>query len=61
MSGTRRRSRRRATRASTVVDVTTTLFWDRYLRHDISAAPRIVAAVRATDGKATLQRDLSAS
>jgi dienelactone hydrolase len=42
-----------------VVDMTTTLFWQRYLSHDAGAAPKLVAAVKATNGKATLQRDLS--
>lgn len=45
--------------ASGIVDTTTTLLWDRYLQRDLSAAPKIVAVVHATDGKATLQRDLS--
>ena len=44
--------------ASAIVDTTTVLFWNRYLKGDTAAAPQIVAAVRATDGKATLQRDL---
>jgi dienelactone hydrolase len=43
---------------STVVDVTTTSFWNRYLRDDTAAAAKIVSAVSGTDGKATLQRDL---
>jgi dienelactone hydrolase len=43
---------------ATVVDQTTTLFWDRYLAHDTSATSKLVAAVNATNGKATLQRDL---
>jgi dienelactone hydrolase len=45
---------------SPVVDVTTTLFWNRYLRGDASAAAKLAAVVQATKGKATLQRDLSA-
>ncbi len=44
---------------ATVVDQTTTMFWRRYLSHDSSAAAKLVAAVKATNGKATLQRDLS--
>lgn len=44
---------------ATVVDATTSLFWDRYLRHDTAAASKLVAVVRATNHKATLQRDLS--
>jgi dienelactone hydrolase len=43
-----------------VVDVTTTLFWKRYLGDDIAAARALVRVVAATKGKATLQRDLSA-
>lgn len=43
---------------STVVDATTTAFWNRYLRDDTAAAAEIVAAVTATNGTATLQRDL---
>jgi dienelactone hydrolase len=42
-----------------VVDTTTTLFWNRYLKRDAGAASKIVAVVAATKGKATLQRDLS--
>ncbi len=45
--------------ASAVVDATTVAFWDHTLKDDVDAAQRIVDAVRATDGKATLQRDLS--
>jgi len=45
--------------ARAVVDVTTTLFWNRYLKGDTSAAPKIAAVVKATGGKASLQRDLS--
>jgi dienelactone hydrolase len=44
--------------ASAIVDTTTVLFWNGYLKGDTAAAPQIVAAVRATDGKATLRRDL---
>lgn len=44
---------------SELVDVTTTSFWDRSLKHDVSAAPKIVAAVKATDGSATLRQNLS--
>jgi dienelactone hydrolase len=43
---------------STVVDATTTAFWNRYLREDGTAEQQIVDAVKATNGKATLQRDL---
>jgi dienelactone hydrolase len=46
-------------RASTIVDATTVAFWNRYLKDDTSAAQQIVDAVRATNGKATLQRDLN--
>ena len=42
-----------------VVDVTTTLFWKRYLRGDPAAARDLARVVAATKGKATLQRDLS--
>jgi pimeloyl-ACP methyl ester carboxylesterase len=45
--------------ASAVVDATTVAFWNHYLKDDVAAAQRIVDAVRATDGKATLRRDLS--
>jgi len=44
---------------SAIVDTATALFWDRSLKHDRSAAPKIVAAVAATNGKATLRRNLS--
>jgi len=44
---------------ASVVDATTTLFWERYLGHDTGAASKLVAVVKATKGKATLQRDLS--
>lgn len=44
---------------ATLVDETTSLFWQRYLSRDASAAAKLVAAVSATNGKATLQRDLS--
>jgi dienelactone hydrolase len=43
-----------------VVDVTTTLFWNRYLGSDTAAARELPRVVAATKGKATLQRDLSA-
>jgi len=43
-----------------VVDVTTTLFWERYLGHDTVAARELAGVVAATKGKATLQRDLNA-
>jgi len=42
----------------TLVDTTTTLFWSRYLQQDNRAAAKLVAVVKATNGKATLQRDL---
>jgi dienelactone hydrolase len=45
--------------ASAIVDATTVAFWNRYLKGDVSAAEHLVDAVHATDGKATLQRDLS--
>jgi dienelactone hydrolase len=45
--------------ASAIVDATTVAFWNRYLMGDPTAAQRLVAAVNATDGKATLQRDLT--
>jgi dienelactone hydrolase len=44
--------------ASAIVDATTVLFWDRYLKDDVPAAQQIVDAVKATNGKATLKRDL---
>jgi dienelactone hydrolase len=43
---------------SVIVDTTTVLFWNRYLKHDTAAAQQIVDVVKATDGKATLRRDL---
>ena len=43
----------------TLVDTITTRFWSRYLDHDAHAATQLVAAVKATRGNATLQRDLS--
>jgi len=46
--------------ASAIVDTTTVLFWNRSLKGDTSAAQGIVDAVKATNGKATLQRDLAA-
>jgi dienelactone hydrolase len=45
--------------AAGIVDVTTTLFWNRYLRGDTTAAGKLVSVVAATKGNATLQRDLS--
>jgi poly(3-hydroxybutyrate) depolymerase len=45
--------------AAGVVDATTTAFWNRYLKHEKPAAGQIVDVVKATKGKATLQRDLS--
>jgi dienelactone hydrolase len=45
--------------ASEIVDATTVAFWNRYLKHDLAAEQQIVDAVDATNGKATLQRDLS--
>jgi dienelactone hydrolase len=45
--------------AAGIVDVTTTLFWNRYLRGDTTASSKLVSVVAATKGKATLQRDLS--
>jgi dienelactone hydrolase len=44
--------------ASAVVDATTVAFWNHYLKDDVAAAQQIIDAVRATDGKATLQRNL---
>jgi hypothetical protein len=46
-------------RAGAIVDATTVLFWNRYLKHDVAAGRQIVDVVHATDGKATLRRDLS--
>ena len=46
-------------KAAGIVDATTSAFWDRYLKGDTAAATTIVDVVRATNGKATLQRDLS--
>jgi len=46
--------------AAGIVDATTTLFWNRYLRGDTAAAQELIRVVAATKGKATLQRDLSA-
>jgi dienelactone hydrolase len=45
--------------SSAIVDVTTVLFWNRYLKHETAAAQQIVDVVRATGGKATLRRDLT--
>jgi dienelactone hydrolase len=44
--------------ASAIVDTTTVLFWNRSLKHDLTAGPKIVATVKATNGKATLRRNL---
>jgi len=44
--------------ASAIVDATTVLFWNHYLKDDPAAAQQIVDVVKATDGKATLQRNL---
>jgi dienelactone hydrolase len=44
--------------ASEIVDATTVAFWNRYLKHDTAAEQQIVDAVAATNGTATLQRDL---
>ena len=44
--------------ASAIVDTTTVLFWNRYLKGDSAAAQGIVDAVRQTNGKATLRRNL---
>jgi dienelactone hydrolase len=41
-----------------LVYTTTTLFWDRYLKGTTAAADQIADAVRASHGRATLQRDL---
>jgi dienelactone hydrolase len=45
--------------AGAIVDTTTVLFWNRYLKGDTAAAKDIVDAVAATKGKATLQRNLT--
>jgi dienelactone hydrolase len=45
--------------ASAIVDTTTVLFWNHSLKGDTAAAQGIVDAVRATNEKATLQRDLT--
>ena len=45
--------------AAGIVDATTTAFWNRYLKHEPTAARQIVAAVAATNGKSTLRKDLS--
>ena len=42
-----------------IVDATTTAFWNRYLKGRRQAAAAIVAIVAATNGAATLRRDLS--
>jgi dienelactone hydrolase len=44
--------------ASAIVDATTVSFWDHYLKGDAAAAQQIVDVVKATNGKATLKRDL---
>ncbi len=36
----------------------TTSFWDRYLKHDPAATCRLIGTVRASRGRATLQRQL---
>lgn len=41
-----------------IVYSTTAWFWDRYLKHDETATQRITDAVRASQGRATLRRDL---
>ncbi|MEA2403918.1 MAG: hypothetical protein QOE08_565, partial [Thermoleophilaceae bacterium] len=46
-------------KSASIVDGTTTAFWNRYLKGDTAAAWRLVGIVAATKGKATLQRDLS--
>lgn len=46
------------TAISTVVDATTTAFWNHSLKEDGAAEQQIVDAVKASNGKATLQRDL---
>jgi dienelactone hydrolase len=44
--------------AGAIVDATTVAFWNRYLKGDVAGAQQIVDAVRATNGEATLKRDL---
>jgi dienelactone hydrolase len=44
--------------ASAIVDATTVSFWDHYLKGDAAAAQQIVDVVKATNGKATLKREL---
>ncbi len=44
--------------SSAIVDATTVLFWNHSLKGDAAAAHQIVDVVKATDGKATLRRDL---
>jgi predicted dienelactone hydrolase len=41
--------------SSGIVDSTTVAFWDQYLRGDLTGGPRIVAAVQANPGKASLE------
>lgn len=45
--------------ASAIVDATTVAFWNRYLKGDTAAEEQLVETVRATNGTATLRRDLS--
>jgi poly(3-hydroxybutyrate) depolymerase len=45
--------------AAGIVDATTSSFWNRYLKHQKPAAAQIVDEVKATMGRASLQRDLS--
>jgi poly(3-hydroxybutyrate) depolymerase len=42
-----------------IVDGTTTAFWNRYLKGDTRGASQLVGIVASSEGKATLQRDLS--
>jgi dienelactone hydrolase len=46
-------------KSAVIVDRTTTAFWNRYLKLQRPAATQIVDIVKATNGKATLQRDLT--
>ena len=46
-------------KTAVIVDTTTTAFWNRYLKGERPAARQIVQIVGATEGQATLQRDLS--
>ena len=43
---------------ASLVRSTTTDFWNLYLKRDRTAGRRIVATVDASNGKATLRRDL---